>query len=145
VQRAISRQNGKVVEAPLKTTKNACRTLPLSADAIDVLMQQRRKTGNSDWVFPSPSSGPMSPDSILHMLQRVLKRAGLTRIRFHDLRHTNATLALVNGDDLKTVQANLGHATAAFTLQRYVHASEQMKRESANRMQQFFTDNIKKA
>ena len=62
VQRAISRQNGKVVEAPLKT-KNAYRTLPLSADAIDVLMQQRRKTGNSEWVFPSPTGGPMSPDS----------------------------------------------------------------------------------
>ena len=86
IQRAISRQNGKVVEAPLKT-KNAYRTLPLSADAIDVLMQQRRKTGNSEWVFPSPAGGPMSPDSVLHMLQRVLKRAGLPRIRFHDLRH----------------------------------------------------------
>ena len=86
IQRAISRQNGKVVEAPLKT-KNAYRTLPLSADAISVLMQQRRKTGNSEWIFPSPTGGPMSPDSVLHMLQRVLKRAGLPRIRFHDLRH----------------------------------------------------------
>ena len=86
IQRAISRQNGKVVEAPLKT-KNAYRTLPLSADAISVLMHQRRKTGSSEWVFPSPSGGPMSPDSVLHMLQRVLKRAGLSRIRFHDLRH----------------------------------------------------------
>ena len=86
IQRAISRQNGKVVEAPLKT-KNAYRTLPLSADAISVLMHQRRKTGSSEWVFPSPSGGPMSPDSVLHMLQRVLKRAGLPRIRFHDLSH----------------------------------------------------------
>ena len=86
IQRAISRQNGKVVEAPLKT-KNAYRTLPLSADAIDVLMQQRRKTGNSEWVFPSPTGDTMSPDSVLHMLHRVLKRAGLPRIRFHDLRH----------------------------------------------------------
>lgn len=91
VQRAISRQNGKVVEAPLKT-KNAYCTLPLSADAISVLMHQRRKTGSSEWVFPSPSGGPMSPDSVLHMLQRVLKRAGLPRIRFHDLRHTCATM-----------------------------------------------------
>ena len=86
IQRAISRQNGKVVEAPLKT-KNAYRTLPLSADAISVLKMQKCRVGNSEWVFPSPTGGPMSPDSVLHMLQRVLKRAGLPRIRFHDLRH----------------------------------------------------------
>ena len=86
IQRAISRQNGKVVEAPLKT-KNAYRALPLSADAISVLKMQKCKVGGSEWVFPSPSGGPMSPDSVLHMLQRVLKRAGLPRIRFHDMRH----------------------------------------------------------
>ena len=86
VQRAISRQNGRVEEAPLKT-KNAYRTLPLSADAIDVLKAQKNKVGSSEWVFPSPTGGPMSPDSVLHMLQRVLKRAGLPRIRFHDLKH----------------------------------------------------------
>ncbi len=113
IQRAISRQNGKVVEAPLKT-KNAYRTLPLSADAINVLMQQRRKTGNSEWVFPSPTGGPMSPDSVLHMLQRVLKRAGLPRIRIHDLRHTFATMALQNGVDVKTVSSMLGHYSAGF-------------------------------
>ena len=78
VKRQIARVNGEVAEAPLKT-KNAYRTLPLSADAIDVLMQQRRKTGNSEWVFPSPTGGPMSPDSVLHMLHRVLKRAGLPK------------------------------------------------------------------
>ena len=86
VQRQIGRIDGKIIEMPLKT-KNAYRTLPLSADAIDVLMQQRRKMGNSEWVFPSPTGGPMSPDSVLHMLQRVLKRAGLPKVRFHDLRH----------------------------------------------------------
>ena len=86
VQRQIGRIDGKIIEMPLKT-KNAYRTLPLSADAISVLMQQRRKTGNSEWVFPSPTGGPMSPDSVLHMLHRVLKRAGLPKVRFHDLRH----------------------------------------------------------
>ena len=86
IQRAISRQNSKIAEAPLKT-KNAYRTLPLSADALDVLKAQKNKVGSSEWVFPSPTGGPMSPDSVLHMLHRVLKRAGLPRIRFHDLRH----------------------------------------------------------
>ena len=86
VQRQIGRIDGKIIEMPLKT-KNAYRTLPLSADAISVLKMQKCKVNSSEWVFPSPTGGPMSPDSVLHMLQRVLKRAGLPRIRFHDLRH----------------------------------------------------------
>ena len=131
IQRAISRQNGKVVEAPLKT-KNAYRTLPLSADAIDVLAQQRRKTGNSEWVFPSPTGGPMSPDSVLHMLHRVLKRAGLPKVRFHDLRHTFATLALQNGVDVKTLSGALGHYSAGFTLNTYTHVTAQMKQDAAD-------------
>jgi len=125
--------NGKIMEMPLKT-KNAYRTLPLSADAIDVLMQQRRKTGNSEWVFPSPTGGPMSPDSVLHMLHRVLKRAGLPKVRFHDLRHTFATLALQNGVDIKTVSGMLGHFSAGFTLDTYAHVTTSAKREAAKTM-----------
>ncbi len=83
VRRQILRQNGKVVEAPLKT-KNSYRDIAIGVDAINIL-QGIDKT--SEYVFPSPHGGPMSPDSVLHMLQRVLKRAGLERIRFHDLRH----------------------------------------------------------
>ena len=79
----------------------------------------------------------MSPDSVLHMLQRVLKRAGLPRIRFHDLRHTYAVNAIRAGDDIKTVQGNLGHASAAFTLDRYGHFTERMKQDSAARMEDF--------
>ena len=133
VQRAISRQNGKVVEAPLKT-KNAYRTLPLSADAISVLKMQKCKVGNSEWVFPSPTGGPMSPDSVLHMLQRVLKRAGLPRIRFHDLRHTFATMALQNGVDVKTVSSMLGHYSAGFTLDTYAHVTTDAQLKAAQTM-----------
>ena len=136
VQRQIGRINGKIIEMPLKT-KNAYRTLPLSADAIDVLKMQKCKVGNSEWVFPSPTGGPMSPDSVLHMLQmlqRVLKRAGLPRIRFHDLRHTFATLALQNGVDIKTVSGMLGHFSAGFTLDTYAHVTTSAKREAAKTM-----------
>ena len=133
IQRAISRQNGKVVEAPLKT-KNAYRTLPLSADAISVLKMQKCRVGNSEWVFPSPTGGPMSPDSVLHMLQRVLKRAGLPRIRFHDLRHTFATMALQNGVDVKTVSSMLGHYSAGFTLDTYAHVTTDAQLKAAQTM-----------
>lgn len=87
----------------------------------------------------------INPHTLWANFKRIAASIGLPDARVHDLRHTSATLALINGDDVKTVQANLGHATAAFTLQRYVHASEEMKRASANRMQQFFIDNVKKA
>lgn len=86
VQRQICRINGEVIEASLKT-KNAYRNLPLSADAVEVLKEQRKKCGSSAYVFPSPTGGPISPDSVLHMLHRVLKRAGLPKVRFHALRH----------------------------------------------------------
>ena len=62
-------------------TKNSYRNIAIGADAIEVLKGMERK---DEYVFPSPFGGPMSPDSVLHMLQRVLKRAGLERIRFHD-------------------------------------------------------------
>lgn len=54
------------------------------------------------------------------------------------MRHSYAVAAIQSGDDIKTVQSNLGHATAAFTLDVYGHVTDQMKRESANRMEMFF-------
>ena len=133
VRRQVSRINGEVVEAPLKT-KNAYRTLPLAEDTVSVLQEQRRKVGNSPWVFPSPSGGPISPDSVLHMLHRVLKRAGLPKVRFHDLRHTFATLVLQNGVDVKTVSGMLGHFSAGFTLDTYVHITSAAQRQAAQTM-----------
>ena len=133
VKRQIARINGEIVEAPLKT-KNAYRTLPLADDTIQVLKQQRKKVGSSPWVFPSPTGGPISPDSVLHMLHRVLKRAGLPRVRFHDLRHTFATLALQNGVDIKTVSGMLGHFSAGFTLDTYAHVTTAAQKEAAKTM-----------
>ena len=80
VKRQISRINGEVVEAPLKT-KNTYRTLPLAEDTIGVLKAQRKKANGSEWVFPAPDGGPISPDSVLHKLHRVLKRAGLPAVQ----------------------------------------------------------------
>ena len=133
VQRQVARINGEVIEAPLKT-KNAYRTLPLSSDTVGVLQEQRKKSGNSPYVFPSPAGGPISPDSVLHMLHRVLKRAGLSKVRFHDLIHTFATLALQNGVDIKTVSGMLGHYSAGFTLDTYTHVTTSAKKEAANTM-----------
>ena len=141
VRRQVSRINGEVVEAPLKT-KNAYRTLPLAEDTVGVLKEQRKKVGNSPWVFPSPDGGPISPDSVLHMLHRVLKRAGLPKVRFHDLRHTFATLALQNGVDVKTVSGMLGHYSAGFTLDTYAHVTTSAQRQAAEAMEHVLSGSL---
>ena len=132
VRRQISRINGQVVEAPLKT-KNAYRVIPLGEQALAVLQSQQEKT-HSEYAFPSPNGGPISPDSVRNMLRRVLKRAGLPYVRFHDLRHTFATLALQNGVDVKTVSSILGHFSAGFTLDTYAHVTTTAQREAAKKM-----------
>jgi len=133
VQRQVARIDGEIVEAPLKT-KNSYRTVSIGPDAIEVLKEQKKKVGDSEYVFPSPNGGPISPDSVLNMLHRVLERAGLPKIRFHDLRHTFATLALQNGVDIKTVSGMLGHFSAGFTLDTYAHVTTSAQREAANTM-----------
>ena len=141
VRRQIARINGRVVEAPLKT-KNAYRTLPLAEDTISILKEQKKKVGNSPWVFPSATGGPISPDSVLHMLHRVLKRAGLPQVRFHDLRHTFATLALQNGVDIKTVSGMLGHFSAGFTLDTYAHVTTSAQKATANTMGKLLSSSV---
>ena len=133
VRRQVGRINGEVREAPLKT-KNAYRTISLGTDAVGVLKQQREKQPSSSYVFPGPTGGPIAPDSVLHMLHRVLDRAGLPEIRFHDLRHTFATLALQNGVDIKTVSGMLGHFSAGFTLDTYAHVTTAAQRQAAETM-----------
>ena len=132
IRRQVARINGEVVEAPLKT-ENSYRTLPIGADAVGILLEQRKNT-HSEYVFPSPTGGPISPDSVLHMLHRVLKRAGLPEVRFHDLRHTFATLALQNGVDIKTVSGMLGHYSAGFTLDTYAHVTTAAQKQAAQTM-----------
>lgn len=139
VRRQILRQNGKVVEAPLKT-KNSYRNIAIGADAIEVLRGVEQK---DEYVFPSPYGGPMSPDSVLHMLQRVLKRAGLERIRFHDLRHTFSVMALQNGVDVKTLSAMLGHYSAGFTLDTYAHVTTSMQKQAANAVGSFLSGTLR--
>ena len=101
-------------------------------DAL-VMREQKRKT-NDQYVFPSPNGGPISPDSVNNMLKRVLERADIPKVRFHDLRHTFATIALQNGVDIKTVSGMLGHFSAGFTLDTYAHVTTAAQKEAAQTM-----------
>ena len=132
IRRQVARVDGQIKEAPLKT-KNSYRTVTISQQAIAVLKEQKKKT-NDTYVFPSPNGGPISPDSVNNMLKRVLERAGIPKVRFHDLRHTFATIALQNGVDIKTVSGMLGHFSAGFTLDTYAHVTTSAQKEAAQTM-----------
>lgn len=95
-------------------------------------------------VFSNEIGGNLSQNTIRTNFKEIVAAMGIPNARFHDLRHSYAVTSLQNGDDIKTVQGNLGHATAAFTLDVYGHVTEQMRQDSADRMQAFITD-LKKA
>lgn len=88
-------------------------------------------------VFTDEFGGHLKSHTVYSHLKKLLTQIGLGTIRFHDLRHTYATLSIQNGDDIKTVSRNLGHATTAFTLDQYAHVTDEMKLQSAERMNSF--------
>lgn len=93
--------------------------------------------GPEDLVFTNAVGRHFMHNTITHNVRRAGEAIGIDSLCFHDLRHTYAVNALRAGDDVKTVQYNLGHSTAAFTLDRYGHYTEDMRQDSAARMQSF--------
>ena len=142
------RTGGRHYIAPTKNDK--VRTLTAAPFVIDILKAVRRKQRSDRFaagiawdnefnlVFTDEIGHFIVPQTALKRFKAVVSRIGRPDARFHDLRHTYAVTALQEGDDVKTVQQNLGHATASFTLDVYGHVSEKMKKESAARMQSYF-------
>lgn len=106
--------------------------------------EKRLKAGplwnDTGLVFTNDLGEHLNHVTVYKNFKRIVKAMGIPQTRFHDLRHSYATAAIQAGDDIKTVQGNLGHATAAFTLDVYGHVTEQMKRKSANHMEDFIKD-----
>lgn len=129
-----------------KTTK-ARRPLPLPAKLVSELLalreqqkEQKRRLGDRyhdlDLVFAQPNGKPLHAHNIARRdFRRVLKVAGLPRIRFHDLRHSVATIHLQNGTHPKVVQELLGHSTVSMTLDTYSHVVPGMQEQAAARLE----------
>ena len=116
-------------------TGNSIREVSIPQDAVELLKQEHAKHPDNPWMFPSGRTGEMyHPDSVVTLHKRILKDAGLEHIRFHDLRHTFATLALQNGVDVKAVSSMLGHYDAGFTLRTYTHVTRQMQQKAAEKI-----------
>jgi integrase len=86
---------------------------------------------NNNLVFTRQDGAPLHPEYVRRLFDRRVHRAGLPRIRFHDLRHTHATLALQAGVHPKVVSERLGHATVAMTLDVYSHAIPALQQDAA--------------
>ena len=95
-------------------------------------------------VFTHPDGSLLSQPTVWKEFQKILQKGGLDHYRVHDLRHTFAVNSLIAGDDIKSLQDNLGHYSAAFTLDRYGHVVDSMKKASADRMQ-VFIENLQNA
>ena len=143
------RKGGTYYFSPPKNNKS--RTITPAPYVMKLLQaqkvqqaEQRLMAGpaweDSSLVFTNEFGRYVSYRAIFDSFKRIVKRIGLPDARIHDLRHTYAVNCIRAGDDIKTVQSNLGHATAAFTLDVYGHFTDDMRSVSAQRMEGFITN-----
>ena len=88
----------------------------------------------SNLVFVNKKGRHLSCMTVYHHFKEIADSIGRPEMRFHDLRHSYATLSLLTGADIKTLSDQLGHATTAFTLDRYGHTTDRMRQDAADRM-----------
>ena len=138
--------SGQYTLVPTKNSKG--RTIAIAPSVVAVLKRTRvRQLENklrygelwedTGFVFTDELGCHLKHQTVYLDFKKVMEDIGSPETRFHDLRHSYAVASIRSGDDIKTVQENLGHATAAFTLDVYGHVTDQMKQASAARMEQF--------
>ena len=147
VRIASGPDKGKMMYTPLKNGKE--RTITLTITALNVLREAKRKQNEmhlragSSWhneynMIFTRSNGMFVRFKTLYVhFKAIVKRMGRPEVRFHDVRHTYATLAIQSEIDFKTLSLSLGHATVAFTLDTYGHVSHRMSQNAAAKMEKF--------
>jgi integrase len=144
VRRSLAVVDGGPVESEPKTRRGR-RSISLDESTVALLRQHRAEQAaqrlalgkpftGGEYIFVSPDGHPIHPDTVTKRFQVLARRAKLPRIRFHDLRHTHATLALQAGVHPKVVSERLGHASTVITLDTYSHAVPALEEEAAARI-----------
>lgn len=134
---------GRIFQEP--KTRSGRRTILLGEGTLQVLRQhlqrqalQRAFAGprwqDNDLIFPSSIGTPLSPSNLRLDFQRIIRLAGVPRVRFHDLRHTAASLMLNNGIPVIIVSKILGHSKPSITLDIYGHLYNEMQGEASRLM-----------
>lgn len=146
LRKGVRGEHEKYALVPTKNSKG--RTITAAPFVMDALREVKQEQDanrekfrdifqDSGFVFTDEIGSRITPQALYRAFKLVVCDMGMPDVRFHDLRHSYAVASIRAGDDIKTVQENLGHATAAFTLDVYGHVTDKMKSDSANRMQQF--------
>lgn len=119
---------------------NKSRVLTLTSQAYDIMVKYcSLAKDNEDFVFKNRANEHFTAAALYNSFKKVVVSIGLPKVTFHDLRHTHAVLALKAGVDIKTVQHNLGHYSAAFTLDVYGHCLDEMRVHGAEQLNDYMT------
>lgn len=138
----ILSNSGKAILSETKTASSR-RIVDLPVEAVNLLrshrhamIKERLEAGpeyrDHDLVICTSKGTPVNPRNMLRSFKRITKAAGLPEIRFHDLRHSHATLLIENGADIKMIAERLGHSTTRITLDTYVHVRKGRQKEAAD-------------
>ena len=134
-----SQRKGEYTVGETKTNQGM-RTIILPHSVTEILRRRKADT-ISQWIFPDPvkPEDPVNPGSAYLRMKTLLRRAGLSSIRFHDLRHSCASLLLANDVPMKQIQEWLGHSDISTTANIYSHLDYKSKLTSANVMDNVLT------
>jgi integrase len=132
------RQGHEPVLAEPKTSRSR-RQVQLGSAAVEALRRHRQAQPGIGFVFTRSDGRPLSRSMVDKAWTRLNDRAGVPPVRFHDLRHTAATLLLGRGVHPKIVSEMLGHSTVAITLDLYSHVTPTMQREAASTMDELLS------
>jgi integrase len=129
-------------------TARARRTVELPASVVAVLAEHKRRRvvrsldADSDFVFTTAAGRPLDSRNLTQDFQAELEKAKLPRVRWHDLRHTTATLMLEQGEELGIVSRILGHSDFSTTADVYAHLTRKMLGRAASRMEVILGDAV---
>lgn len=143
VRRTLKELNGQLISGEPKS-KNARRTISLPDRAIRILREHRkaqleRGLIGSKCVFTNHNGGPIRPQNLVRRsFYPLLKSLDLPLVRFHDLRHTHATMLLQENVNPKLVQERLGHSNISLTLDTYSHVLPNMQKQVAEKLDGIF-------
>jgi len=122
-------------DIPIAWTFNG-QTLYIKANGSgqQLLLSLAERWPNTGLAFTSTHGTPLEPRNVIRLFRRILQKAGLPHKRFYDLRHTCATLLLVQGVQPRVVMEILGHSQISLTMNTYSYVSPTLQREAASRM-----------